>query len=285
MKIAIIGATGMVGHVLLHELQKKNMDVIGIGRKKIEKDIINLNLYNDWDQLKCLLQDSKFDVIINCSAILVNKSNINKLQAVYINSFFPHLLVDLFKNTNTKIMHLSTGGVFSGYDELYFEDSPLSPQTYYGITKAAGEFNNNKDVIIRSDFWGPDNKKDGTGLFNWFLNQNDTVTAYTNVYFNGISNVELARIVLDLIIYTGIVHIGTSEIFSKCIFLEKIKNVFNINYIALVKNSDIRKNVFLKSNKLLPHINNIDSMIEDVYQYIINNKDYYKNIYSQIYKN
>jgi len=284
MKIAIIGATGMVGHVLFHELRRRNMDVIGIGRRIIEKDIINFDLYTDCDQVKHLLQNSKFDVIINCSAILINESNINKLQAVYINSFFPHLLVDLFRNTNTKVVHLSTGGVFSGNDDFYFEENSLSPQTYYGITKAAGEFNNSKDLIIRSDLWGPDNKKDGTGLFNWFLNQNGIVTAYTNVFFNGISNIELARIVLDLANYNGIVHIGTNKKCSKYDFLKKTRNVFNLENITLDKNNTIQKNVYLRSKKLLPYVNDFDSMIENVYQYMMNYKDYYINIYSQLYK-
>jgi len=280
MKIAIIGATGMVGHVLFYELRKKNIDVTGIGRRKIEKDLLNFDLYTDRDQVKRFLQDSKFDIIINCSAILVNESNKNRFQAVFINSFLPHLLVDLFKNTNTKVVHLSTGGVFSGNDEFYFEDSPLSPLTYYGITKAAGEFNNNKDLVIRSDFWGPENKKNGTGLFNWFLNQdNSTVTSYTNVFFNGISNIELARIMLDLINYTGIVHIGTNERKSKCDFLEKIRNVFNLENTTLVKNDTIKKNIYLKSKKELPYINDFDTMINDIYHYLINNKDYYMNIY------
>jgi len=284
MKIAIIGATGMVGHVLLHELRKKNIDVIGIGRRKTEKDIINSDLYTEWDKVKRLLQNSNFDIIINCSAILVDESNINKLQAVYINSFLPHLLVDLLKNTDTKVVHLSTGGVFSGNDEFYFEDSPLSPQTYYGITKASGEFNNSKDLIIRSDFWGPDNKKDGTGLFNWFLNQNGMVTAYTNVFFNGISNVELARIVLDLTDHTGIVHIGPSTRNSKCDLLVKLKDTFNLENITLFQDNTIKKNVCLKSKKKLPHINDFDTMIKDVYHYLMNNKDNYVNLYPQVYK-
>jgi dTDP-4-dehydrorhamnose reductase len=285
MKIIIIGATGMVGHVLFHELCRKNIDVIGIGRRKAEKDIINFDLYTEWDQVKCLLQNSKFDILINCSAILVNESNINKLQAIYINSFLPHLLADLFKKTETKVVHLSTGAVFSGNDEFYFEDSPLSPQTYYGITKAAGEFNNNKDLIIRSDFWGPDSKKEGTGLFNWFLNQDGTVTAYENVFFNGISNVELAGIVLDLTNnHSGIIHIGTSTRNSKSNFLEKIKKTFNLKNISLHKDNTIKKSVYLRSKKIIPHINDFDTMIKDVYQYLMNNKESYLANYPQIYE-
>jgi dTDP-4-dehydrorhamnose reductase len=284
MRVLIIGATGMVGHVLFHEFRRKNIEVIGIGRRKTNKDIINIDVYCECNKVKCLLQDINVDVVINCAAILVNESNINKLQAVYINSFFPHLLVDLLKNTNTKVIHLSTGAVFSGNDEFYYEDHSLSPQTYYGITKAAGEFNNNKDLIVRSDFWGPDNKKNGTGLFNWFLNQNSTVTAYTDVFFNGISNIALAEIILDIIKHTGLIHIGTSEKTSKCVFLTKIKNVFNLDNIRLLQNNTVKKDVYLKSKKILPYFNDFDTMIKDVYQYLMDNKEYYMPIYPSIYK-
>jgi len=285
MKILVIGATGMVGHILFYEFRKKNINVIGIGRRKTEENIINLDLFTDWYQIRCFLQCERFDIVVNCSAILVNESNINRLQAVYINSLFPHLLADLLINSDTKVIHLSTGGVFSGNEEFYLEDSPLLPQTYYGITKAAGEFNNGKDLIIRSDFWGPDTKKNGTGLFNWFLNQEGPVTAYTNVFFNGISNIELARIILELINYTGIVHIGTTEKISKCDFLDKIKNIFNLKNITFINNENDYKNIFLKSCQILPDINDFDTMIKEIYQYLIYNKENYAAIYPQVYGN
>ena len=285
MKILVIGATGMVGHILFHELQNKNINVVGIDRKKKLKDILYFDLYTEIDTVIHFIKNENFDIIINCSAILINESNINRKQAVYINSFFPHLLVDLFKSTNTKIIHLSTGGVFTSDEKPYFEDSPISPPTYYGITKAAGEFNNEKDLIIRNDFWGPDANKDGTGLFNWFFNQQGMVTAYTNTFFNGISNIEFARILLELISYNGILHIGANENISKCNFLEKIKSVFDLSNTTLLYNNNDFKNIFLKSNYKLPHINNYDIMIKDVYEYLINNKQNYIDIYPQIDKN
>jgi dTDP-4-dehydrorhamnose reductase len=283
MKIAIIGATGMVGHILFHELQKRNIDVVGIGRRKVKENIMKFDLCTDWNRVKYFLCNGKFDIIINCSAILVKDCNINKQQAVYINSLFPHSLVNLFEKSNTKIVHLSTGGVFSGNDEYYFENSPLSPQTYYGITKAAGEFSNNKDLIIRSDFWGPDNKKNGTGLFNWFLNQEGAVTAYTNVFFNGISNIELARIVLHVIDHNNIIHIGTAKKISKGDLLKIFKEVFNYEKVTLLYNNTIYKNVILKSRETLPYINDFYSMVKNTRQYLIDNKQYYADIYSQIF--
>ena len=282
-KILVIGATGMVGHILFNELRKKNFDVIGIGRSKSEKDIIQFDLYSEWKQVKSFVENEKFDIIINSSALLVNESNVNKLQAVYINSFLPHILVDIFSSSNTKIVHLSTGGVFSGNDEFYTEDSPLSPLTYYGVTKAAGEFCNEKDLVIRSDFWGPDNKKNGTGIFNWFLNQEGMIAAYANVFFNGISNIELSRIMVDLFSYTGIIHIGTDKKISKSCFLDKIKKKFHLDNINLYCKDATYRNFFLKSKMDLPYINDFDTMIKNAYQYLIFNKGYYANIYQHIY--
>lgn len=284
MKAAVIGVSGMVGHILFHELRKKNIDVIGIARRKTAVDIVELDLYTQLDSVKQFLVRENFDVIFNCSAILVNKSYLNKLQAVYINSFFPHWLIDLFKDKKTKIVHLSTGGVFSGNEEFYFEDSPLSPQTFYGITKAAGEFENSKDLVIRSDFWGPDIKKDGTGLFNWFLNQNGPVKAYKTVFFNGISNIEFAHVILDLIENTGIINVGADEVISKYDFLEKIKTIFNIKNITLVPENLPAKKIFLKTDKILQKkINNYDIMIKDVHIYLKGNLYRYRTMYPQIY--
>ncbi len=276
MKIGVIGATGMVGYVLFHELQKKNIDVIGIGRRKAEKEIVKFDLFTEWEQIKIFLQNEKFDIIINCSAILVNESNINRIQAVYINAFLPHLLVDTFKSSNTKLIHLSTGGVFSGQDECYFEDS-------YGITKAAGEFFNEKDLVIRSDFWGPDNKKNGTGIFNWFLKQKGEISAYTNVFFNGISNVEFARVAVDLLSYSGIIHLGVNEAIAKGILLEKIKKVFNLTSVECIPDNSIHKTVNLQSRKCLVALKNYDEMIDDIYRYILDHKDIYIDNYPHLY--
>jgi dTDP-4-dehydrorhamnose reductase len=283
IKAVIIGAAGMVGHVLFHELRKKNIDIIGITRRKTEADMIQLDLYTQFDRVKQFLLENRFDIIFNCSAILVNQSNLNKLQAVYINSFFPHWLIDLFKNKKTKIIHLSTGGVFAGNDEFYFENNSLSPQTFYGITKAAGEFENNKDLVIRSDFWGPDIKQEGTGLFNWFLNQNGSIKTYKTVFFNGISNIEFAHIILNLIENIGIIHLGTDEVISKHDFLEKIKKTFNLKNITLIPEDVPEKKIFLKTLRNSKRINNYDTMIKEVHQYLRENFYLYKNVYPKIY--
>jgi dTDP-4-dehydrorhamnose reductase len=282
MKILIIGASGMVGHILMHKLRSVNIDITGIARRTIYNDIIHIDI-TDWETVKQFLLKNYFDVIVNCAGTLAEESNIHKLQAVYINSLFPHLLVDLFKNSKTKIVHLSTGGVFSGNDEYYFEDSSVSPSTYYGITKAAGEFNNGKDLVIRSDFWGPDNNQNGTGIFNWFVNQQKEIKAYECVYFNGISNIEFARIALELINYSGIINLGTREPISKGDLLRKIKNAFNLNNIKLIPDRNIFRKIYLRSRTHLPQISEYDEMVKDVYEYVFNNKQFYVDSCPQIY--
>lgn len=282
MKVLVIGASGMVGHILMQKLYDENIDVIGIGRRKINRDIISIDL-NDWNKFKQFLRENKFDIIFNCSGILINESNANKLQAVYINSLFPHLLADVYKNVSTKIVHLSTGGVFSGNDEAYFEDDAISPPTFYGATKAAGEFCNDKDLIVRSDFWGPDNKKEGSGLFNWFLRQKNEIRAFENVWFNGISSIEFSNIALEIIKYNGILNVGVNELISKAEFLRKIKNTFKLINITLVSDTVLHKKVYLKTKTEIPKINNYDKMIEDIYHYMIANKQLYINIYPDFY--
>jgi dTDP-4-dehydrorhamnose reductase len=285
MKALIVGVAGMVGHILFYGLQERNIDVIGIARNKskMEKNVISFDLYNDWVKINRFLRENKFDIIVNCVAILGGNCNVNQLQAVYINSLLPHRLVDLFKNTETKIIHLSSGGVFSGEDEFYLESDPVSPKNYYGITKAAGEFSNVKDLVVRSDFWGPDAKKHGTGLFNWFLNQNKDVKAYKTVFFNGISNFELSRLLLELIQYTGIIHIGATEIITKGEFLAKIKQVFNLDHITLISDDSVYKRMFLKSIRTLPYVKNHEQMIKDIWQYMLAHQDFYKDIYPQLF--
>ena len=54
---------------------------------------------------------------------------------------------------------------------LYYENSVLDGETFYDRTKGIGEVNNDKHITFRNSIIGPDLKKDGIGLFNWFMQQ------------------------------------------------------------------------------------------------------------------
>ena len=48
-----------------------------------------------FSQLKETISSIKPDVIINCIGILIKGSKVNPANAIFINSYFPHLLVEI----------------------------------------------------------------------------------------------------------------------------------------------------------------------------------------------
>ena len=79
------------------------------------------------DFVVSMLQDGNYDVIINCIGILNQECDKQLSRAVYLNSYLPHLIADTIRNSNTKLLHMSTDCVFSGskgmYRESDFEDA------------------------------------------------------------------------------------------------------------------------------------------------------------------
>ena len=82
---------------------------------------------------------------------------------------------------------MSTDCVFSGKSAPYSEDSARDGVTFYDRTKALGEMNDNKNLIFRNSIIGPDMKKNGIGLFNWFMKQKGTINGFTGAIWTGVN--------------------------------------------------------------------------------------------------
>jgi dTDP-4-dehydrorhamnose reductase len=241
VKILVIGSGGMLGHITTLYLREIGYDVVDISRKnKINEKTILLDVVAAGTLSFNFLSD--FDVIINCAALLTGLCEKNKHDAILLNSWFPHSLENELKNTKTKIIQVSTDGIFCGFNPPYQEDSLAHPPTFYGRTKLLGELDNSKDLTVRASFVGPDMHKDGTGLFHWFFNQRGVINGYSNVMFNAVTGLEFAKFV-DLSIkdnISGICHLGASETVSKAQFLREVQNIFKITCVT-INDDDIIK--------------------------------------------
>lgn len=280
MKILVIGSSGMVGHMLTLRLLETGYDVTDIARShKLRKETLLIDI-NDLESIKDVVMNGEYNYIFNCIAVLVKQSETERLNAVYVNSYFPQLLVSWCSNMESKVIHLSSGGVFGGKEEFYLENSSLSPQNFYATTKAAGEFNNNKDLVIRSDFWGADIKKKGQAIFNWFVQENGNVRAFDNIYFNGVSNYEFVNFVLTLFnrSVSGLIHLGAEKAISKGNMLRLIKEKLNLQNINLIAADNTKSTVLLKNNNYIGYkVNSYEKMIDDLQKWIRDHKTFYEH--------
>lgn len=278
-KVLVLGSTGMLGHVLynyLDNFSKYNLFNVSF-RKKLNSKTTIIDV-SDFEKLKDYIVEIKPDFIVNCIGVLINGSNQNIKNAIYLNAYFPHLLNQLCNSINSKLIHISTDCVFGGYTGGYDENSIKDAIDDYGKTKSLGEFNSEFNLCIRTSIIGPEIKQNGEGLLHWLFQQKGKVYGYKNVFWSGVTTLELSK-AIDFSIennVNGLWNFTNSEPISKYHLLKKIINIFSLNNIEL--DEDFKK----KSNKSLKSIRDInfkvstyDSMIKEMFDNFIQNRILY----------
>lgn len=194
MKLLVLGCNGMAGHLISLYFKEKGNDVIGFARsdsKLLDKTIIGDA--SDMLLVKRTIENGQYDAVINCIGLLNQFAEKNKAMAVLLNGYLPHYLVEITKNTKTRIIHMSTDCVFAGNDGPYYEDSFPNGTTFYDRSKAIGEIDNDKDLTFRNSIIGPDIKESGIGLFNWFMKQEGSIGGFTGAIWTGVTTLTLAK--------------------------------------------------------------------------------------------
>ena len=194
MRFLVLGAGGMAGHMVTIYLTERGHDVTGFSRKPLPFCPCIVGDVTHFEQLNKLIQKGEYDVVINCIGLLNQFAENQKEQAVYVNAFLPHFLADITRCSQTQIIQMSTDCVFSGFKGNYTEEDIPDGQTFYDRTKALGELKNDKNLTFRNSIIGPDMHESGIGLLNWFMRQKNTITGYTGVKWNGLTTLELAKI-------------------------------------------------------------------------------------------
>lgn len=193
MKFFILGCNGMAGHTISLYLQEKGHEVLGFDRSKSKYiKSISGNAF-DTENLRNLIQLGKFDTVINCIGVLNQCAEENKALASFLNSYFPHFLVETTNKTDTQVIHMSTDCVFSGKRGSYTENDFPDGETFYDRSKALGEICDEKNLTLRNSIVGPDINPQGIGLFNWFMHQKGEINGYTKAMWTGQTTLQLAK--------------------------------------------------------------------------------------------
>lgn len=193
MKFLVLGCNGMAGHMISLYLKEQGHDVLGCARTKsafvetVTGDALDVVFIRD------LVGVNKFDSVINCIGLLNQFAEKNKADATFLNSYLPHYLAQLTSGTDTQVIHMSTDCVFSGKRGQYTEDDFRDGTTFYDRSKALGEIEDGKNITLRNSIVGPDIKKNGIGLLNWFMQQHGVVTGYIGAMWTGQTTLQLAK--------------------------------------------------------------------------------------------
>lgn len=148
-KILIIGSNGRLGKATARYFAPHH-HVTSFNRNHI-------NLESP-DSIEKAVSSVDFNILINCAAYTnVDGCETEKELAYRINAEAVGELGQICAAQQAKMVHISTDYVFSGDNELpYTEDDPVSPISYYGESKLAGEqllFESSPDHLALRTSW------------------------------------------------------------------------------------------------------------------------------------
>lgn len=249
-KVVILGGTGMLGHMLYSYLSSLFDVTLILRQSPTYSSKFILNDFNDLTSLLNLINDFKPIAIVNTLGILISESDTNPKTAFKINSFLPKLLSDYFHDTGVRLIQISTDCIYSGLNGPYRLDSIPDSYEIYGMTKFIGEINNNKDLTIRTSIIGPNLDNKNQGLFDWFF-ENDKMLGYKNVFWNGVTTLELSKFISNHINskLSGIILVTNGDVISKYELLVMINNVFFNNFKVIIPDFEIKLNKGFELNQ------------------------------------
>lgn len=252
MEILVLGCNGMAGHLISLYFKEKGHEVVGFARSEshlLDKTIVGDA--SDMALIKRTLDEGDFDAVINCIGLLNQFAENNKAMAVLLNGYLPHYLVEITKETKTKVIHMSTDCVFAGNDGPYYEDSLPNGTTFYDRSKAIGEINNDKDLTFRNSIVGPDIKESGIGLFNWFMKQTEEVGGFTGAIWTGVTTYTLAKAMEQALKenLTGLYNLVNNESINKFDLLGLFNKYFRGGEIKINPNDKLQLDKSLRRKR------------------------------------
>ncbi|QQZ62206.1 SDR family oxidoreductase [Paenibacillus sonchi] len=242
MRILVLGAGGMAGHIATISLLEKGHEVIGFAKNNLSYCDTLLGDALNKETLKAVISSDLFDAVINCIGVLNKEVDEHLSNGIFLNSYLPHFVADILKETKTKFVHLSTDCVFSGRIGGYLEDSFKDSDSFYGRSKSLGEINDSKNLTIRTSIIGPDIKENGTGLLNWFLKQKDPVNGFASAIWTGVSTITLAQAIEHALVHnlSGLYHLVNNETISKYKLLQLFNRYLKKEQIDIIESDSLQ---------------------------------------------
>ncbi len=285
MKYLVLGSSGMAGSTIATYLIERGHAVTTYATtdSTYKQHIVGISF--DQDQLKNVIRDGEFDIIINCIGILNQVAEEKKYEATYLNSLLPHLLVKITKDSKTRIIHMSTDCVFSGLKGNYSETDPRDGQTFYDRSKALGEIDDDKNLTFRNSIIGPDINETGIGLFNWFMKQNQHLSGYETAIWTGVTTLTLAKAMEKAAEtnLTGLYNLVNNQEINKYEMLKLFNKYFkeDILEITPVRTVNLNKSLVNNRTDFEFQVPSYEEMIREMKDWVNNHKDLYPHYFKR----
>jgi len=253
-KIVLLGATGMAGQALSHELTRRNIEWIGVARRGAE---ICLDITSG-NEIIGLLDNIQPTCVINAAALTdIGKCETNPSLCWGINTIPISYITEWGSKNNAKTLQISTDHYYGeGGAYAHHEKDQIQVVNQYAASKYAAEciaLTSKNSLVLRTSILG----RRGWGkktLFEWIwenLRKESNLPMFKNVWTSSLEVNDFARIALSLLIdknVSGLINVGSRDVFSKKALIEAIAKESNMSlknaYPTNAKNDGIPKRSF-----------------------------------------
>lgn len=269
MKVLLLGSTGMLGQSLKQTLQKQNCTVHGVARKNAD---INLDVVADLTQLKNLIADRSYDVVINTVALInLQYCNEHPAQAYLVNTYVPGEIAKVCDSLNIYFVQISTDHYYQNKEQqLHGEEDNIVILNDYARTKYLAEqltlmFKNT--LVIRTNIIGFKGHDSHT-FIEWVMNSlenNQRITGYTNMYTSSIDTTTFSAVLYELLIKheSGLWNIAADGVMSKYELILQLAK--KCNKVGLISKGLLPHNIIQRGDSLGLSINKLKKYYPNVF--------------------
>lgn len=241
MRVAVTGASGMLGTCLIKKLSNKyqvsaTARKLGFQSHNIEWNCFDLTNTVD---LSSWLSRTSPDAIVHCAAnVNVELCEHDQIQANNIHVHATEQISNYAILNATRLIYVSTDSVFNGKSSVpYNESDMVEPLNHYAQSKYIGErsvLKCSSGLVLRTNIigWGMNNQKT---FFEWLLGalvSAEPIKLFDDVYFSPITVDHFSNIISHLLQTrdVGLFHCGSSDKVSKYQFGLMVSKVFDCSF-------------------------------------------------------
>ena len=210
-RIAVLGASGMLGNAVGHYFNSHHKYDVQLSFRSLKYRYGNSSFHFDALNERSIDRLPEVDYVINCIGCIPQR-DYDVRTLMQVNAQFPHFLANLCEKRGIRLIHITTDCAFSGKTGDYNELAKPDAVDIYGISKELGEPQN--CMVLRTSVIGRE-LRTKYSLLEWVssLRKGTNVNGYMNHVWNGVTNVEYAKI-CDKIISHGFYENVKRHVFS-----------------------------------------------------------------------
>jgi len=241
-RLLVTGASGLLGNKIVVLAKDYYLVTATDVTEPLYSNFVKTDIVNP-NEVSCLFGKHKPDIVIHtASETNVDKCETQREHAWKINVEGTRNIAEACKQTNAKLICISTDYVFDGEKGWYSEEDCPNPINYYGLTKLEGEKQvmrncKNYAVLRTSVLYGRHPWKQDFAA--WIINklkQNQEITVVDDHYNTPTLAENLANMALEVGTrdMQGIFHTSGNERINRYEFAKQIAKTFDLDS-ALVK--------------------------------------------------